>query len=688
MEQIVSLTYSPPKRWSIAYTIALGLLFLTISAQHPTEIMFVPIADKSLFLHQGMSIVTGQWLGTYSAHTLVKGAGYPLFLALNYMTGLPIGIGQNLLYFAAVMYAGLVLSKLSRSRTIFFLLPPLLLTLPVLYSSELQRLLREYFYVAISLFIFAALFDVFLAKPNGGLRLGRAVILGLLCGVFWITREEGVWIAPAIIITLAFAALKQKGQQRQASWRGFAAKICIVVASVGLVLVTVGSLNKHFYGRFVLNEIKDSSFEDALNALQRASYQYHKAYLPVPKQARLLIYQQSPSLAKLKSYLDPDGKPSPWNYGCNLPIYRSVCGDIAGGWFVWAIRDAAQSVGMYKNADTAAQFYESITREVDLACAQGRLTCASWLPPLVPYMSYREILGVPSHIARILDFIVMRPPLSFDAGKSSIEDGARERVLEFLNYPTHFEAPPGVQFSLNGWFKGSGNEWITFDGVGLQGKLTVSRDPSPDLVLGFHDPQLDHNRFTVKGTCSKAESCLLSIRDQHEHTLNVGVLTLKAPSGITFAGGAINFDGLQLTSRNFISWRTKLYDGWSQLTLVLKPYLSALVIVGWLVLAAVTILALYLRQLSQTLIGALTLAIAVLSRAALLGLVDAASFPAAAYKYSAPATPLAMAVAILAIFECFRLIAKFRMQIANRSYERTSKPPVPTVKDHNRPSAG
>ncbi len=113
-----------------------------------------------------------------------------------------------------------------------------------------------------SLFIFVALFDVFLAKPNGGLRLGRAAILGLLCGVFWITREEGVWIAPAIVITLAFAVLKQKTLPHQTPWRGFVTKIFVTLLSTTLVLVTVGSFNKYFYGRLVLNELKDSSFED------------------------------------------------------------------------------------------------------------------------------------------------------------------------------------------------------------------------------------------------------------------------------------------------------------------------------------------------------------------------------------------------------------------------------------------
>jgi hypothetical protein len=639
------------------YTAVFGSFFLTISAQHPTAIMFVPIADEALFIQQGMNLTSGQWLGNYSAHTLIRGIGYPLFLALDYMTGLPIGIGQGLLYFAAVTYASLVLSKIFRNKIIFFILPVLLLTLPILYAVELQRLLRDYFYLSITLLIFAALFDLLFVKESNQVHPALAVILGLLLGLFWLTREDGIWIVPAIIIALVFAAFQQKRQQPPVPPRVFLVKILTTLASTALVIVATGSMNKLFYGRFVVNEIKDSSFQSAFNAIQRASYTYHRPFLPVPKQARLRIYEQSPSFAKLKSYLDPDGKPSPWNYGCDLEIYRNICGDIAGGWFMWAFRDAAHDIGVHKDPNTAAHFYDAIASEVDAACAQGRLRCLSWLPPLIPYMNLNEVLAVPPHIAHALEFISMQPPISVDAVKSVIDNNARERVLEFLNYPTHFEAPPGVQFNLNGWYKGQGNEWITIEGVGLQDVVKISRDPSPDLVSGFSNPLLDHNRFSIKGSCSKTENCSLMIRDQHEHTINVALFQLKTPSGMAIGSGAINFDGLQLIAKYYLSWRTILYERWAHFILAIKPFSSNFIIFGWLVFLAITLRALYLRQISPTLIAASTLVIAVLGRAILLGLIDASSFPAVQYTYCAPAIPLAMIAATLAIFEGLRMIS-------------------------------
>ncbi len=150
------------------------------------------------------------------------------------------------------------------------------------------------------------------------------------------------------------------------------------------------------------------------------------------------IYQQSPSFAKVKSYLDPDGKPSPWNYGCDLQ--PQTCGDIAGGWFIWAFRDAAQSVGMYKNAYTAAQFYEQHERgRCGVRAGTAHVRVMASAPCSIHELQRNS--GRAVAYRWILEFIAMVPPLSVDAAKSQIEDAARARVLEFLNYPTHVEAP-------------------------------------------------------------------------------------------------------------------------------------------------------------------------------------------------------------------------------------------------------
>jgi hypothetical protein len=48
-----------------------------------------------------------------------------------------------------------------------------------------------------------------------------------------------------------------------------------------------------------------------------------------------------------------------------------ICDDLAGGWTLWAIRDAAASIGLYSSAAHANEFYGAVAREIRQACETG-----------------------------------------------------------------------------------------------------------------------------------------------------------------------------------------------------------------------------------------------------------------------------------------------------------------------------
>jgi hypothetical protein len=54
-----------------------------------------------LFASLAASLATGNWLGPYNNRTLIKGVGYPLWIASNYLLGVPLLLAQNLLYVAS-----------------------------------------------------------------------------------------------------------------------------------------------------------------------------------------------------------------------------------------------------------------------------------------------------------------------------------------------------------------------------------------------------------------------------------------------------------------------------------------------------------------------------------------------------------------------------------------------------------
>ena len=77
--------------------------------------------DDALFINHAISISTGQWLGLFNDTTLVKGPGYPLFLALcNMLFGINIAIAQSLFWALACIYLFRICSLNNITRFIFF----------------------------------------------------------------------------------------------------------------------------------------------------------------------------------------------------------------------------------------------------------------------------------------------------------------------------------------------------------------------------------------------------------------------------------------------------------------------------------------------------------------------------------------------------------------------------------------
>ena len=91
------------------YLVSLSLLYLFVALHTP--IYLIPNAghDDGLFLALGRSIAEGRWLGSFNQFTLMKGPGYPAFLALNHWIGTPATLSHALLHVAAVLFFVVVL---------------------------------------------------------------------------------------------------------------------------------------------------------------------------------------------------------------------------------------------------------------------------------------------------------------------------------------------------------------------------------------------------------------------------------------------------------------------------------------------------------------------------------------------------------------------------------------------------
>jgi hypothetical protein len=352
-------------------------------------------ADDGLFLRLAQEFSEGHWLGDYDHLTLVKGPMFPIFIGLTSFTGLPYNLALPTFHFLAVMLFSVVIHRITGSKKLLFFLVLFLLLCPGLFI-EMNRVVRNTFYASLFLIYASSLIAMLFVCKSRRSSAVLGFITGILASIVWLTREESIWIIPCSVLLILVAMAqdylyrdRQADQNRRKVLLGYVYPIGFLLAGFAIIFSLVATLNYAYYGRLVTVEMKDTPFQDAMRALQRVGTVYGIPYVPVPKQARDDIAAHSPSFAKVFPYFTKKSNPAI----CNM--LPTSCGDIAGGWFVWEFRNAAAKAGVYKSAETAAQFYTRVANEVNSACDSGRLECVKWVPPLIPPMTDEQLQKMP-----------------------------------------------------------------------------------------------------------------------------------------------------------------------------------------------------------------------------------------------------------------------------------------------------
>src|ERR1035437_309950 len=131
--------------------VLLLLVLLTVAHLWMTSIQRIFVADglfdDGLFLNLGEYLTTLQWLGPYNERTLVKGPGYPLWIALVFRLHVPLLLAQQLLYAGACCALIVALKPLIRSTAILVLVYAIMVMNPSTMSlNPMWLMLREDIY--------------------------------------------------------------------------------------------------------------------------------------------------------------------------------------------------------------------------------------------------------------------------------------------------------------------------------------------------------------------------------------------------------------------------------------------------------------------------------------------------------------------------------------------------------------
>ena len=600
------------RRWRWALTVALAVAVLVrlwlVSAQS-IHAMGLANHDDRLFLNLAAALLRGEWLGSYDRLTLAKGPFYPAWVVAMFSLGVPLLLSEQLLYTAAcALCAVSALRPAVRSggaRAALFLL---LLFNPASWAdSPATRVVREGIYPALSLLVFGAVLGLLLRWRRRNPPWAWACLAGFAGGAYWMTREEGAWLFPALLVLVGMALLR--------SWRmGWRRPALLLTVSLGIALASqaaVSLVNWQRYGVFAVVEFRERPFLSAYGALARIEHARWRPWVHVPREVRERAYAVSPAFSRLRPSLE--GRVGTWWLGPGCTSWR-ICDELAGGTFMWALRDAAQEAGVHADGRTAARYYRQVAAEIDAACEDGRLVCsgrrASMMPP------WRREFAAPLWRATIRSLAFMARYEEVTPSPSA-SFGTDDLLVLFRDLTRDRLSGDEAEVIVTGWAvveDGGALSLALRAEDGAQGPVSIERFARPDLKPGAFG-------FTVQGRCAgrcalvvgRAEAVFAAIPATTASGHQDQVLRVWIDHATTGRPAQARLDAPRLRALTAITRTYGALTPW----LAILGGLASLVVIGRLAVG---------RRPPLLFDVALAASAAVLARALVIGLIHTTSF--------------------------------------------------------------
>ena len=351
--------------------ICVALCALSLSLNWKSSVFVLGGPHDSLrYIGMAETILKGEWLGEYNHMTLIRSPVYSLALALNSLAGWRLHVFQRSIYLISVLLliAALRTVRVARWRVLIICL--LCVFHPLTFYCA-NFVVSEALYVSLATGVVAGCFGILGAYKGPVIPYCFwLIILSLSSALFWHVRPEGVWMIPFYAACFGFLLWDCRSRLRSL-WIRVSALLIIPIFAVLLLGNYLASLNEKRYGIRVTHELAEPNLINAFHWLTRLAPNSSRPYVPVSKKAMEDAYEVSEHFALLKPYLSQQTNGRGWaKFGCE---WMGICNELAGGWTVWAIRDAVASTGAYSNGVSASRFYGSVAREIREACTEGKI---------------------------------------------------------------------------------------------------------------------------------------------------------------------------------------------------------------------------------------------------------------------------------------------------------------------------
>jgi hypothetical protein len=634
--------------WVVAAAISAFSLWLR--AGFPALSLGDTTYDDMLFIKLAGYLGSGQWLGPYNELTLAKGMFYPLFILIAFASAIPLKIAEQMLYLAACALAARFAARHAKSEPLALVLFTALAFNPVLWTGSLARVIREGIYLSLCLVVVTLVLWILFPPPAATPRKRwmPGVALGIAAAAYWTTREEGLWILPALAVPVIVIAIRL----RKAG--PIAARLCPLGVGVGVfaaILSLLAGMNLAHYGVFRLTDFQSGNFIRAYGALSRIEPDAWRRYAVFPRDARERAYAVSPAARELQPYLEGDVGVKWRGIGCDQSGMKD-CPEILGGWFMWALRDATAKAGHYSSAVDADAFYKRLADEINTACDAGTFACLAPRNTMLPPMRWAYLADALAPGGALAVKL-----LHLGDGEMGVppSDG-EESILRIYSGMTGSVSPKqsAPMTVVRGWAGSpAGTPTINVSGNGATGVHTSVEILNPLLLPQPSITGTQAVPFVVTTDCPP-DRCSLVLSDGVDESripldalpvakLTAGRLEIVIDSSAN--GHLRDKAGDPAAMRRAVQFRiaTSIADFYW----VAMPVLCALAVLG----LCACLLSRRRHPPSWPILAFTLTSLAVVAlRIALLALMDVSSIPGVNLLYASCASPFAIAFAIMGIY--------------------------------------
>lgn len=386
-------------------------------------------ADDQLMVHIAEKLLRLNWLGGYNHYTLAKGCFFPFFLAVGKFFHIDF-ISCVQIFYALSCYLFLRAIRpvicFQWTSYPFYLL---MLFNPIMASSEvIQRVYRNSITPAQVLLVFGGQLGFYL-RYQYGKKFSMKWAIVTTCGFIslWFSREDTIWVVPFLIVSASVIFLKAiiHGFFHNVKCKKRVQYIIILLLpflALPVCRLPITLINGVVYNSWTDNELTHGAFPKVMKALYAIDMEEPTPYTSISREKIEKVYEISPTLASIQDSLD-----------AVMDLYAAQSGrieenkkygNVENGWFFWALRDAVQLEGYYKDGRTADRFYQAIYNEIEIAFKNGKLRQQATMPSaLMPPWQSGMLSSLLSTIAQADAYVSSENEL-FLLDRIAVDDGS------------------------------------------------------------------------------------------------------------------------------------------------------------------------------------------------------------------------------------------------------------------------